>query len=45
MFEIFASLRLALGLMANGDSEFVRVVALSLELSLAAAVLLSLIHL
>ena len=39
MFEIFASLGLALDLMANGDSEFVRVVALSLELSLAAALL------
>jgi len=39
MFEIFASLGLALDLMANGDSEFVRVVAISLELSLAAAVL------
>ncbi|MBK7661847.1 MAG: ABC transporter permease [Betaproteobacteria bacterium] len=39
MFEIFASLGLALDLMANGDSAFVRVVAISLELSLAAAVL------
>ncbi|MBK8321438.1 MAG: ABC transporter permease [Betaproteobacteria bacterium] len=39
MFEIFASLKLALDLMANGNAEFVRVVALSLELSLAAAVL------
>ena len=39
MFEIFASLGLALDLMANGNAEFVRVVALSLELSLAAAVL------
>ena len=39
MFEIFASLGLALDLMATGNAEFARVVALSLELSLAAAVL------
>jgi len=39
MFEIFASFRLALGLMATGDAEFARIVALSLELSLAAALL------
>ena len=39
MFEIFASFGLALGLVANGDAEFARIVALSLELSLAAAVL------
>jgi tungstate transport system permease protein len=39
MFEIFASLGLALGLMAGGDAELARIVVLSLELSLAAAVL------
>jgi tungstate transport system permease protein len=39
MFEIFASLRLALGLIAGGDPQFARIVALSLELSLAAAIL------
>jgi len=39
MLEIFASLRLALGLMAGGDPQFTRIVALSLELSLAAAFL------
>jgi tungstate transport system permease protein len=39
MFEIFASLWLALGLMVGGDAELARIVVLSLELSLAAAVL------
>jgi len=39
MFEIFASLKLALDLMASADAEFARVVILSLELSLAAALL------
>jgi tungstate transport system permease protein len=45
MLEIFASLRLALGLIAGGDPQFARIVALSLELSLAAAVLGSLLGL
>jgi tungstate transport system permease protein len=39
MLEIFASLRLALGLIAGGDAQFARIVALSLELALAAAIL------
>jgi ABC-type dipeptide/oligopeptide/nickel transport system permease component len=39
MFEIFASLGTALGLVTGADPELARIVALSLELSLAAAVL------
>jgi tungstate transport system permease protein len=39
MLEIFASLKLALGLIAGGDAQFERIVALSLELALAAAIL------
>ena len=37
MFEIFASLGVAAGLIAGGDPELARIVGLSLELSLAAA--------
>ena len=39
MFEIFASLGTALGLVTGADPELARIVVLSLELSLAAAVL------
>lgn len=39
MFEIFASLKLAAGLVTGGDAELARIVGLSLELSLAAALL------
>jgi len=45
MFEIFASLKLALALMAGGDAELAAIVALSIELSLAAAVLGSILGL
>jgi tungstate transport system permease protein len=38
MFEIFASLGVALGLIGGADPELLRIVVLSLELSLAAAV-------
>ena len=38
MFEIFASLGVALGLITGADPELARIVVLSLELSLAAAI-------